>query len=56
MFVELERQIVVFTKQMKAFVSTSSTSCLVLPALYAGYRYASGKYTPADWFLPYKAT
>lgn len=53
-FVQIERQVYVFTKQMKAFVTFASSICLFLPCIYAGFRFIIGKYTHNDWYLPYK--
>lgn len=55
-FVQVERQVYIFTKQMKAFVTFASTICLFLPCIYAAVRFLIGKYTPNDWYLPYKFT
>lgn len=53
-YADLEMTIFKFTKQMKAFVSISSSACLVLPIIYALYRLFVGEYTNKDWYLPYK--
>lgn len=51
----VEQQVYLFTKQMKAFVSFTSTICLLLPCIYAGFRAIIGKYSGInDWYLPYK--
>lgn len=55
-FVSVEKRIHRFTNGMKAFVILSSSICLFLPFPYAGLRYIIGKYTPDDWYLPYKTT
>lgn len=53
-FLQVERQVYVFTKQMKAFVTFASTICLFLPCIYAAIRFMIGKYSHSVWYLPYK--
>lgn len=53
-FVLVERQVYMFTKQMKAFVTFASTICLFLPCIYAAIRFILGIYSDKDWYLPYK--
>lgn len=53
-YLDVEHEVFIFTKQMKGFVSFSSTICLFLPIIYAGMRLLVGKYTHNDWYLPYK--
>lgn len=53
-FVQVEKQVYTFTKQMKAFVTFASSICLFLPCIYAGIRFTLGVYSHNDWWLPYK--
>ena len=53
-FVQVEKQVYTFTKQMKAFVTFASTICLFLPCIYQAIRFILGIYSHNDWWLPYK--
>lgn len=52
----VEMKISRFTNAMKAFVIFSSSICLFLPFVFAGFRFLMGVYRPDDWYLPYKTT
>lgn len=50
----VEMKISRFTIAMKAFVIISSSICLFLPFVFAGFHFVMGVYQPDDWYLPYR--